>query len=63
MWFTQSGVFGDGAQATSSPRSKKAMHEPSVIRKKMCVYGQYSPVDGTWSLWMMWNSGSPRMSS
>ena len=47
MWFTQSGVFGDGWQATSSPRSKKAMHEPSVIRKKMCVYGQYSPVDGT----------------
>ena len=24
------------------------MHEPSVIRKKMCVYGQYSPVDGTY---------------
>ena len=40
-------VFGDGSAATSSPRSKKAMNEPSCRRKKKCVYGQYSPVLGT----------------
>ena len=63
MWLTQAGLFGEGSAASSSPRSKKAMNEPSCRRKKKCVYGQYSPVLGTWSLWMMWYSGRPRMSS
>ena len=37
MWFTHSGVLGDGSGFTSSPRSKKAMNEPSCRRKKKCV--------------------------
>ena len=63
MWLTHLGVLGEGSAAWSSPRSKKAMNEPSCSRKKKWVYGQYSPVLGTTSLWMMWYSGSPRMSS
>lgn len=31
------GVLGEGNAATSSPRSKKAMKEPSRRRKKKCV--------------------------
>ena len=63
MWFTHDGVFGLGAAAVSSPRSKNARYDPSVIRKKMWTYGQYSPVEGTWSARMRCASGSPRMSS
>ena len=47
MWLTHFGVLGEGSAAWSSPRSKKAMNEPSCSRKKKCVYGQYSPVLGT----------------
>ena len=50
-------------QSDYVPRSKNAMNEPSCRRKKKCVYGQYSPVLGTWSASMMWYSGRPRMSS
>jgi hypothetical protein len=35
MWLTQAGVLGEGRAAVSSPRSKKAMYEPSRIWKKM----------------------------
>jgi len=31
MWLTQAGVFGDGSAATLSPRSKKAMQDPSAF--------------------------------
>ena len=63
MWLTHSGVFGDGAAATLSPRSKKARCEPSVMRKKMCTYGQCSPVLGTMSERITWTSGRPSTSS
>ena len=49
MWLTQAGVFGEGSAAVLSPRSKKAMQEPSFISKNTCANGVLSPVLGTWS--------------
>jgi hypothetical protein len=37
------------------------MVEPSAMRKKMWKYGNFSPVDGTWSSKMVLASSIPRM--